>query len=90
MGIENQGETSPMISISKKPHSVKAVRAIFKDSGISIAEWARVRGFSTSLVYQVLEGRRKCHRGQSHQIAVALGLKKGSILSIHELMSRFG
>lgn len=62
-----------------------AAKKLFERSGISVAEWARVRGFSTGLVYQVLEGRRKCMRGQSHQIALALGLKRGVALGIEEL-----
>ena len=77
-----------VLSLPKNMHSVKSVRTIFEDSGISVAEWARAKGFSTSLVYQVLEGRRKCLRGQSHQIAVALGIKQGSIVSLQELMAR--
>lgn len=79
-----------MINIPQSIHSVKSVRATFEDSGISVAEWARAKGFSTSLVYQVLEGRRKCLRGQSHQIAVALGIKQGSIVSVQELIARLG
>ncbi|MBU1363872.1 MAG: DNA-binding protein [Gammaproteobacteria bacterium] len=79
-----------MFNIPQSIHSVKCVRAVFEDSGISVAEWARAKGFSTSLVYQVLEGRRKCIRGQSHQIAVALGIKQGSIVSIQELIARLG
>ena len=63
-------------------------RCIFADSGISVAEWARVRGFSTALVYQVLEGRRKCMRGQSHRIALALGLKQGADIGVEELSRR--
>lgn len=62
-----------------------AAKKLFELSGTSVAEWARVRGFSAGLVYQVLEGRRKCMRGQSHQIAVALGLKEGMVLGIEEL-----
>lgn len=79
-----------MFNIPQSIHSVKCVRAVFEDSGISVAEWARAKGFSTSLVYQVLEGRRKCIRGQSHQIAVALGIKQGSIVSVQELIARLG
>lgn len=79
-----------MLNIPQYIHSVKGVRTVFEDSGVSVAEWARARGFSTSLVYQVLEGRRKCLRGQSHQIAVALGIKQGSIVSVQELIARLG
>ena len=61
------------------------VRALFENTGWSVAEWARLQGFSTGLVYQVLEGRRKCLRGQSHRIAVALGLKPGATMDLNEL-----
>lgn len=60
-------------------------KKLFEMSGTSVSEWARVRGFSAVLVYQVLDGRRKCMRGQSHQIAVALGLKQGVVMEIDEL-----
>lgn len=62
-----------------------AARKLFEVSGISVSEWARKRGFSAILVYQVLDGQRKCRRGQSHQIAVALGLKQGVVMGIDEL-----
>ncbi|WP_307616566.1 DNA-binding protein [Variovorax boronicumulans] len=52
-------------------------KADFVRAGISVAEWARDRGFSESLVRSILAGRRKCLRGQSHAIAVALGVKRG-------------
>lgn len=60
------------------------IKNAFDQAGISISEWARVNGFSGSLVYQVLEGKRLCKRGQSHKIAVALGLKKGNAASVEE------
>lgn len=64
------------------------VRNMFNESGLSVSEWARLRGFSSGLVYQVLDGKRKCMRGQSHQIAVALGLKLGSSMNVEELNSK--
>lgn len=68
-------------------HVMKTSNAklVFDESGISVAEWARVNGFSSSLVYQVLEGHRKCLRGQSHQIAIALGIKKGKEMDVNQL-----
>lgn len=69
-------------------HETGAARELFANNGISVAEWARVQGFSTGLVYQVLEGRRKCLRGQSHKIAVALGLKQGATMDLEELSRR--
>lgn len=77
-----------MFTITCNASSVKAVRSIFNESGISIAEWARAEGFSAALAYQVIEGKRRCVRGQSHRIAVALGLKGGVISDISNLRSR--
>ena len=46
--------------------------------GITIAQWARDHSFSEPLVREVLAGRKKCLRGQSHNIAVALGMLRVS------------
>ena len=53
------------------------VRKEFDEWGISISQWARENDFSPALVYQVLAGRNKGFRGESHRIAVALKLKPG-------------
>ena len=55
------------------------IRAEFAKNGVSIAGWATAHGFNTNLVFEVLAGRKKGIRGQSHQIAVLLGLKEGEI-----------
>lgn len=47
----------------------------FVQEGISVSEWAKAHGFPVGSVYAVLNGRSRARRGQSHQIAVALGLK---------------
>lgn len=60
------------------------VRSEFEQHGISISAWACSRGFSTGLVYQVLSGKKRALRGQSHRIAVALGLKVGNASSLAE------
>jgi gp16 family phage-associated protein len=67
--------------------SIEKVKSEFAENGISISEWARVNGFSSSLVYQILEGQRSCLRGQSHKIAVALKLKSGKVSEATELFS---
>lgn len=54
-------------------------RAELERKGITISEWAVANGFSVQLVWLVLRGKRKCVRGTSHKIAVALGLKEGEI-----------
>jgi gp16 family phage-associated protein len=61
------------------------VKEAFAQRGLSISEWARRHGFSAQLVYQVLSGRKRCLRGQSHQIAVRLQLKRGVIGSVDEI-----
>lgn len=64
------------------------VRSLIEESGVSVAEWARANGFSSGLVYAVLDGRRKCLRGQSFRIAVALGLREGTPTSVEQLSRR--
>ena len=54
---------------------IQRVRDQFAASGVSIAKWSKERGFSDYLVRQILTGKRQAVRGQSHKIAVALGLK---------------
>lgn len=46
-----------------------------RDHGISISEWARQNGFSASTVYYVINGKRPALYGESHKVAVALGIK---------------
>ncbi|MBL0729575.1 DNA-binding protein [Piscinibacter sp. HJYY11] len=47
----------------------------FRERGLVIKDWAASHGFHHEVVYAVLAGRSKCLRGQSHRVAVALGLK---------------
>lgn len=63
---------------TKKPAEV---RAEFQRKGISIAQWARDNGVNKQLVYEILAGHahRRCTRGQSHRVAVLLGLKAGEL-----------
>jgi gp16 family phage-associated protein len=63
-----------------KTKAHQQAREKFSRSGLSISDWARENGFNRSLVYEVLAGRKKCHRGDSHRIAVMLGIKKGELL----------
>lgn len=57
----------------------KEVRAELSRKGVSITQWAIGNKFSPNLVCEVLAGRRNPTRGQTHNIAVALGLKDGEI-----------
>lgn len=64
------------------------VKDEFRRRGMSINEWARNHHVSAALVHQVLSGKKRCVRGQSHDIAVMLGLKEGLLSSdVSELFS---
>lgn len=52
------------------------VRKQFNDAGISISAWARDNNFSPDLVYRLFRNEKIPRRGESHRIAVKLGLKK--------------
>ncbi len=66
-------------------NTAEDVRTIFKERGVSLSYWARRHGFSESLVYQVLSGKRRACRGESHRIAVALGLKVDKAVSCQDI-----
>ncbi len=68
--LKNNDRSEPVKSLAE-------ARAEFIARGKSISEWARENGFSANLVFDILGGRKKCLRGQSHQIAVRLGIKQG-------------
>ncbi|MFN3437816.1 MAG: DNA-binding protein [Acidovorax sp.] len=60
------------------------VREEFASRGLAYADWARQKGYSPTLVSMIVndnEGapQRKCLRGESHNIAVELGLKQGTV-----------
>jgi len=58
------------------PDKIAAVKAKLAAEGISA--WARQHGFREKSVHDVLSGKRPCIRGQSHKIAVKLGLMNGA------------
>ena len=68
----------PRVSLddTQRATRIAAVRARFDASGTSVADWARENGFAPNRVHQVLAGRGKWLRGETHRIAVALGLKE--------------
>lgn len=61
-------------------NAIEAIRRQFYEHGVTVANWARERGFDAHLVYSVLNGRSRAQRGESHRIAIAiaLGLKKAN------------
>lgn len=60
-----------------KLRTADEARAELERKGVSIAAWALANNFNPNLVHEVLAGRKKGLRGQSHNIAVRLGLKAG-------------
>ncbi|MNJ29603.1 hypothetical protein D3C77_241760 [compost metagenome] len=52
-------------------------RARLARQGISAKEWAERNDLSVSTVYAVLNGQKKCLRGEAHRAAVLLGIKGG-------------
>ena len=56
-------------------------RAAIQRTGVPITQWAIANGFSPNLVFEVLSGRRNPTLGQTHRIAVSLGLKAGEIVT---------
>ncbi|MEC5319016.1 DNA-binding protein [Brenneria populi subsp. brevivirga] len=60
------------------------VKSELARQGIATSELARKYGFNANLVYNILNDddvspRHKCRFGESHRIAVTLGLKDGVI-----------
>lgn len=59
--------------------TLEQVRAELRYHGLSMAAWARKNGVNEELTRRILLGRIECRYGQSHKIAVKLGLKDGVI-----------
>lgn len=57
----------------------KAARKRLERQGISIKDWAEQHELNPSTVYAVLNGQKKCLRGEAHRAAVLLGIKKGVV-----------
>ncbi len=60
------------------------VRQEFASRGWSYSGWAKQHGYSADLVREIVNDdehnpRRKCLRGESHNIAVELRLKEGTV-----------
>ncbi len=54
-------------------------RELISKQGLSAKEWAEHHALSPSTVYAVLNGQKKCLRGESHKAAVLLGIKEGTL-----------
>ena len=56
--------------------SIQQIKNEFHSKGITFSDWAKENNFSPELVYRVLKMNRLPLRGESHKIAVRLGLKE--------------
>lgn len=63
----------------KTPEQVKAD---LRRNGVTVTAWARAHGVTRLSVHRVMSGKAKCYRGDSHRIAVLLGLKDGEIVEM--------
>jgi gp16 family phage-associated protein len=70
------------LAMTKEAKTPEQVRAEFVEAGISVSEWARTNKFKRMTVVDVLRGHRKGLRGEAHKVAVALGLKEGSVIEV--------
>lgn len=57
------------------PFTGEQVKEKFLAAGVTFSEWARANGYPPQKVYFVVNGQLKGRYGESHQIAVALGMK---------------
>lgn len=64
-----------------KLRTAEEARAELDSKGVSVTSWAVANHFNPNLVLEILAGRRKAVRGQSHNIAVKLGIKQGELCS---------
>jgi len=74
LGTLHMSDEGVSTSLGIKERAAQA-RHRFNAHGENISAWARKHGFSIKLVHAVLSGQRSCNFGESHRIAVALGIK---------------
>ncbi|WP_448647209.1 DNA-binding protein [Pseudomonas mohnii] len=59
--------------------ALQRARGRLVEQGLSTAEFAKRHNLNPSTVYAVLNGQKKCLRGEAHRAAVLLGIKDGVI-----------
>lgn len=60
-------------------------RARLDERGESISRWSTKLGINPNTTSDLLNKRKKGVRGEAHKAAVLLGLKRGKIMTDHEL-----
>ncbi|WP_413703443.1 DNA-binding protein [Pseudomonas sp. Pseusp16] len=59
--------------------ALRLARQRLIEQGLSTADFAKRHDLNPSTVYAVLNGQKKCLRGEAHRAAVLLGIKDGVI-----------
>ena len=59
--------------------TAEQAKAWLERQGKSVQEFARENSVDPATTYQILSGRKKGRRGESHKVAVLLGMKIGII-----------
>ncbi|WP_130932229.1 DNA-binding protein [Pseudomonas sp. Sample_24] len=59
--------------------ALQLARQRLNEQGLSTADFAKRHDLNPSTVYAVLNGQKKCLRGEAHRAAVLLGIKDGVI-----------
>jgi gp16 family phage-associated protein len=59
--------------------ALRLARERLVSQGLSTADFAKRHNLNPSTVYAVLNGQKKCLRGEAHRAAVLLGIKDGVI-----------
>ena len=57
----------------------KDARERLERKGITVRAFAAQHEIHESTVYAVLNGQKKCLRGEAHRAAVLLGIKEGTV-----------
>lgn len=70
-----------MAKKGKPIRTAEEVRADFARRGLSVSAWARENGFCRATVHAVISGRLAGSIGESHKVAVLLGIKDGEIVT---------
>jgi len=69
-----------MIPVNTQPlRTRQEAHAWLKSTGMAITAWARAHGLEPQVVYNLLSGYAAGSRGQSHDAAVLLGMKAGTV-----------
>jgi gp16 family phage-associated protein len=71
-------------AMSDETKTPEQVKRCFAEAGVSVNSWARLHGYDRALVHALLSGKLKGTYGKAHEIAVALGLKKGVVVSLND------